>query len=93
MRDKYGDERRPRSSTTAADSTYEDLIAEETNAVTISHDGFIKRHAADHLPHAAPRRQGRLRRRYAKTTSSSTSSSPPRTPICSASPTAASCTG
>jgi DNA gyrase subunit A len=44
LRDKYGDERR----TLILDAplgrvNYEDLIAEEVNAVTISHNGYIKR--------------------------------------------------
>jgi DNA gyrase subunit A len=44
IRDKYGDERKTQIIDAAADKlTLEDLIAEEINAVTISHNGYIKR--------------------------------------------------
>lgn len=44
LRDKYGDERRTLiTDATAANLTLEDLIAEEQQAVTISHNGYIKR--------------------------------------------------
>jgi len=44
MRDKYGDERRTEiQNAVIGDLNYEDLIAEETNAVSISHNGYIKR--------------------------------------------------
>jgi DNA gyrase subunit A len=44
MRDKYGDERKTEIIDTAAGKlNLEDLIAEENNAVTISHNGYIKR--------------------------------------------------
>ena len=76
------------------DVDMEDLIAEETNVVTISHNGYIKRLPLSTYRTPAPRRQGRhRRRRRARTTSSSTSSSPARTPTCCASPTAGRSTG
>jgi DNA gyrase subunit A len=43
MRDKYGDERRTQIIDAVGKVNYEDLIAEEVNAVTISHNGYIKR--------------------------------------------------
>ncbi len=43
LRDKYGDERRTQIIDAAGRVSYEDLIAEEINAVTISHNGYIKR--------------------------------------------------
>jgi DNA gyrase subunit A len=44
LRDKYGDERRTHiSETPVGELTYEDLLEEEANAVTISHNGYIKR--------------------------------------------------
>src|SRR5262249_11846494 len=44
MRDKYGDDRRTMiSDISAGRMNYEELLAEETNAVTISHNGYIKR--------------------------------------------------
>jgi len=43
LRDKYGDDRRTEISEGDADIDMEDLIAEETNVVTISHQGYIKR--------------------------------------------------
>jgi DNA gyrase subunit A len=44
IRDKFGEERKTQIIDAAADKlTLEDLIAEETNAVTISHNGYIKR--------------------------------------------------
>src|SRR5262249_14034185 len=44
LRDKYGDDRRTLiSDIEAKDFRREDLIAEELNAVTISHNGYIKR--------------------------------------------------
>jgi DNA gyrase subunit A len=44
LRDKYGDERRTHiSDTPVGQLTYEDLLEEEANAVTISHNGYIKR--------------------------------------------------
>ena len=49
-----------------ADVDMEDLIAEETNAVTISHNGYIKRLPLNTYRTPAPRRQGRLRRRDAR---------------------------
>ena len=44
LRDKYGDERRTHiSDTPVGQLTYEDLLEEEANAVTLSHNGYIKR--------------------------------------------------
>jgi DNA gyrase subunit A len=43
LRDKYGDDRRTQIIDAVGRVSYEDLIAEETNAVTISHNGYIKR--------------------------------------------------
>jgi DNA gyrase subunit A len=43
LRDKYGDERRTEIIDAGGRVSYEDLIAEEDNAVTISHNGYIKR--------------------------------------------------
>jgi DNA gyrase subunit A len=44
IRDKYGDERKTQIMDAAVGEVrFEDLIAEEVNAVTISHNGYIKR--------------------------------------------------
>jgi DNA gyrase subunit A len=43
LRDKYGDDRRTQIVDAVGRVSYEDLIAEEVNAVTISHNGYIKR--------------------------------------------------
>jgi DNA gyrase subunit A len=43
LRDKYGEDRRTRIIEAVGKVNYEDLIAEEVNAVTISHNGYIKR--------------------------------------------------
>jgi DNA gyrase subunit A len=43
LRDKYGDERRTEITGEAARVTREELIPEEDNAVTISHNGYLKR--------------------------------------------------
>lgn len=44
LRDKYGDERRTQIDDAAiGQQRYEDLLEEEANAVTISHNGYIKR--------------------------------------------------
>ena len=44
LRDKYGDERRTHiSDTPVGQLSYEDLLAEEVNVVTLSHNGYIKR--------------------------------------------------
>jgi DNA gyrase subunit A len=44
LRDKYGDDRRTQIMEAAVGEVrFEDLIAEEVNAVTISHNGYIKR--------------------------------------------------
>jgi DNA gyrase subunit A len=52
--DKYGDERRTEIQDAAEELTVEDLIAEEEMAITISHQGYIKR-----LSISAYRRQQR----------------------------------
>jgi DNA gyrase subunit A len=43
MRDKYGDERRTAIVDVQGRVSYEDLIEEEINAITITHNGYIKR--------------------------------------------------
>jgi DNA gyrase subunit A len=43
LRDKYGSERRTQIIEAVGRVNYEDLIAEEVNAITISHNGYIKR--------------------------------------------------
>jgi DNA gyrase subunit A len=43
LRDKYGNDRRTEIVEASGRVNYEDLIAEEANAVTISHNGYIKR--------------------------------------------------
>jgi DNA gyrase subunit A len=43
LRDKYGDERRTQIIDAVGQVSLEDLIPEEDNAVTISHNGYIKR--------------------------------------------------
>jgi DNA gyrase subunit A len=43
LRDKFGDDRRTEISDAGGDIDIEDLIAEEIQAVTISHQGYIKR--------------------------------------------------
>jgi DNA gyrase subunit A len=43
MRDKFGDDRRTQIADADRRISHEDLIAEEVNAVTISHNGYIKR--------------------------------------------------
>jgi len=43
MRDKFGDERRTEILDAGGEINVEDLIAEEDNVVTISHQGYIKR--------------------------------------------------
>jgi DNA gyrase subunit A len=43
MRDKFGDDRKTEISDVLGRVDYEDLIAEEVNAITISHNGYIKR--------------------------------------------------
>lgn len=43
LREKYGDERRTGIIEARGEVNYEDLIAEEVNAVTLSHNGYIKR--------------------------------------------------
>ncbi len=47
MTEKYGDERRTEIVAAAEDISLEDMIAEEEMAVTVSHDGYIKRMAID----------------------------------------------
>jgi DNA gyrase subunit A len=43
MRDKFGDDRRTQIIEAQGRISFEELIAEEVNAVTISHNGYIKR--------------------------------------------------
>jgi DNA gyrase subunit A len=43
LRDKYGDDRRTQIIEASGKVSYEDLIAEEMNAVTLSHQGYVKR--------------------------------------------------
>src|SRR5262249_44432781 len=43
LRDKYGDDRRTDIIDATGKVSYEDLIAEETNVVTLSHQGYVKR--------------------------------------------------
>ncbi|MDR2391368.1 MAG: DNA gyrase subunit A [Planctomycetota bacterium] len=52
--DKYGDARRTEIVAAAEDISLEDMIAEEEMAVTVSHDGYLKRMALDTY-----RKQGR----------------------------------
>ena len=43
IRDKYGDERRSQIEYSGGDVSIEDLIADESVVITISHAGYIKR--------------------------------------------------
>ncbi|MFN4259895.1 MAG: DNA gyrase subunit A [Gemmataceae bacterium] len=43
LRDKFGDDRRTQIIDAVGRVSYEDLIAEEDNAITLSHHGYIKR--------------------------------------------------
>ena len=54
MRDKYGDDRKTEISSEGGDVDMEDLIADEPNIVTVTHEGFLKR-----LPLDTYRVQGR----------------------------------
>ena len=54
MKEKYGDARRTESVGEAEELDMEDLIAEESCVVTVSHEGYIKR-----MPLTSYRRQGR----------------------------------
>jgi DNA gyrase subunit A len=54
MKEKYGDARRTEIGREAGEFDLEDLIAEESCVVTISHEGYIKR-----MPLTSYRRQGR----------------------------------
>ena len=47
IRDKYGDDRRTGIEPVADDIDIEDLIAEEENVITLTHQGYIKRLAVD----------------------------------------------
>jgi DNA gyrase subunit A len=47
MRDKYGDDRRTEITGEVGRVNYEDLLEEEDNAVTLSHNGYIKRLTLD----------------------------------------------
>jgi DNA gyrase subunit A len=57
IRDEYGDERRTEIQTSRADLTMEDLIAEETVVVTLSHGGYAKVQPID--TYRAQKRGGR----------------------------------
>ena len=58
VREKYGDKRRTEIVDESAELQLEDLIADEQVAVTVSHQGYLKRTPISHLPPAAPRRHG-----------------------------------
>jgi DNA gyrase subunit A len=47
IRDKYGDERKTEITGEVASIDYEDLIEEENNVVTLSHNGYVKRLAVN----------------------------------------------
>ena len=47
MRDKYGNDRRTEISDDGGDVNLEDLIVDEPNVVTMTHDGFLKRMPLD----------------------------------------------
>ena len=56
LRETHGDPRRTEIRDAANEIVLEDLIADEDVAISISHSGYIKRTALDHLPSPAPRR-------------------------------------
>ena len=59
---KHSDARRTQiSDEEIGEVDVEDLIEEETMVVSISHNGYIKRHAGQRVPGPAPRRQGNKR--------------------------------
>jgi DNA gyrase subunit A len=58
VRNKYGDERRTVIIDESAELQLEDLIADEQVAVTVSHQGYLKRTPISDLSPAAPRRHG-----------------------------------
>ena len=92
MAAKYGDDRKTEITDDGADVDIEDLIEDEPNVVTVTHEGFVKR-----MPLTEYRVQGRggkgVQGACARTTSSSTSSSHPRRRTCSVSPTPGNVTG
>ncbi len=47
LADRYGDERRTRIVDAAPELAEEDLIADESMVITVSHDGYVKRISAD----------------------------------------------
>lgn len=57
VKSQFGDERRTEIVADAQDFTLEDLITEEDNVVTLSHEGYIKRQSLD--TYQAQRRGGR----------------------------------
>ncbi|MDP2496569.1 MAG: DNA gyrase subunit A [Candidatus Palauibacterales bacterium] len=57
LAEEYGDERRTRVVDAPVDLAEEDLIAEEEMVITVSHDGYVKRIAAD--TYRSQRRGGR----------------------------------
>ena len=61
IRAAYGDDRRTEITHSEDDLDIEDLIADQQMVITITKSGYIKSLPAGHLPHAAPRRQGRHR--------------------------------
>ena len=62
MASKYGDDRKTEITDDGGDVDMEDLIEDEPNVVTITHEGFIKRMPLTRIPRAGPRRQGRAGR-------------------------------
>ena len=57
IRDKFGDERKTSIEPAVDDIVFEDLIEEEDNVITMTHEGYIKRLAAD--TYKSQRRGGR----------------------------------
>ncbi len=57
IRDKFGDERKTSIEPAIDDIVFEDLIEEEDNVITMTHEGYIKRLAAD--TYKSQRRGGR----------------------------------
>ena len=57
VRDRYGDARRTQIIDESAELQLEDLIADEQVAVTVSHQGYLKRTPISHLSPAAARRR------------------------------------
>ena len=82
----------PRSPHLDGEIDIEDLIQEEDMVVTMTHFGYVKRLPQEHLPRAAPGRQGRQRHDHpgGGFCGAAVSSPTPTTPSCS-SPTGAGC--